>query len=269
MFLLFPGGKHKALTFSYDDGHVFDRKLAEIFRSHKMSATFHLNSGKLQKEAERTDDTYVTVEELSDTYAGHEIACHGVWHRNPVGLSDTEKHIEFAEDRRALEAMTGGLVQGLSYAYGAYDESTLNVVRMAGIKYSRTVESTGRFEIPKDFLRWHPTCHHADPKLWDLAEDFLRAPEWLELPLFYVWGHSYEFGYPDDWTIIEQLTDKLAGKDDIWYATNGEICEYVEATRRLEYSADGKIVKNPSAVAIYFRVGGKEYMLPAGKCVEI
>ena len=31
MFYTYPGGKQKALTFSYDDGQVFDRKLVEIF----------------------------------------------------------------------------------------------------------------------------------------------------------------------------------------------------------------------------------------------
>lgn len=47
MNFLYPGGLRKALTFSYDDGQIFDRRLAELLRSHGMKGTFHLNSGRL------------------------------------------------------------------------------------------------------------------------------------------------------------------------------------------------------------------------------
>jgi hypothetical protein len=76
-----------------------------------------------------------------------------------------------------------------------------------------------------------------------------------------VWGHSYEFDQCDNWDHIEKLISKVAGHEDVWYATNGEIREYVEAYRRLIYTADGKAVYNPSAVPVY--LGGtftKEYI---------
>ena len=68
----FPGGKTKALTFSYDDGFAPDEKLVEIFNRHGMKATFNLNACRCgaPEEAER----------LKKRYAGHEIACHGKTH---------------------------------------------------------------------------------------------------------------------------------------------------------------------------------------------
>ena len=42
---LFPGGKKKVLTFSYDDGNDSDRRLVQIFTDHHMKGTFNLNSG--------------------------------------------------------------------------------------------------------------------------------------------------------------------------------------------------------------------------------
>ena len=42
----FPGGKHKALTFSYDDGRIFDKRLIEIFNKNGMKGTFNLNAGR-------------------------------------------------------------------------------------------------------------------------------------------------------------------------------------------------------------------------------
>ena len=48
--LVFPGGKGKACTFSYDDGVVQDRRLAELLRRYGMKCTFNLDGGYLQGE---------------------------------------------------------------------------------------------------------------------------------------------------------------------------------------------------------------------------
>ena len=49
--MLFEGGKRKALTFSYDDGTIYDKKLVSLLKKYDMKATFNLNSGLLgQKE---------------------------------------------------------------------------------------------------------------------------------------------------------------------------------------------------------------------------
>ncbi|UUZ84487.1 hypothetical protein LJK88_12925 [Paenibacillus sp. P26] len=44
---LFPGGKTKALTLSFDDGREYDRRLVRIFNEYGLRGTFHLNSGFL------------------------------------------------------------------------------------------------------------------------------------------------------------------------------------------------------------------------------
>ena len=71
---LFPEGKDKALTFSYDDAQVYDRRLVSIFDRYDMKATFHLNSSTLDREG------FVTRSEINQLYVNHEIACHGVTH---------------------------------------------------------------------------------------------------------------------------------------------------------------------------------------------
>ena len=47
VYCCYPGGKHKALTMSYDDGRTYDRQLVEIFNRYGIKGTFHLNSGFL------------------------------------------------------------------------------------------------------------------------------------------------------------------------------------------------------------------------------
>ncbi len=259
----FPNGKRKALTFSYDDGQIFDRKLVEIFNKYGMKATFHLNSGILG--VDRGFEAFVTREEVAELYKGHEVAVHGVQHKGLTGLSKHQMILELEDDRKALEALTGTMVQGMSYAFGAYNGDVIEVARSLGIKYSRTVNNTNGFFPPADFMAWNPTCHH-DGDLEGLAERFLNMPSWEELPVLYVWGHSYEFGRKNDYSVIEQFAEKLAGKEDTWYATNIEICEYIEATRKQEFSADGLTMKNPTALTVY--VSTKEGLIEVkpGEC---
>jgi hypothetical protein len=161
--------------------------------------------------------------------------------------------------------MEGKPVTGFAYAFGAYDEVVLKALEASGISYARTIDATHKFDIPQNFLTWHPTCHHDDEKIFELADEFLSDGFYFSLltpaKLFYVWGHSYEFDQCDNWDHMEKLISKVAGHEDVWYATNGEIREYVEAYRRLIYTADGKTVYNPSAVPVY--LGGtftKEYI---------
>jgi peptidoglycan/xylan/chitin deacetylase (PgdA/CDA1 family) len=248
MRFVFPEGKRKALTFSYDDGQNFDRRLAELLRSHGMKGTFHLNSGRLGLR--RGDELYIGGEELEEVYGGHEIACHGVEHRNLPTITRQQVVLEIQEDRKALEGLTGSLVQGMSYAFGNYNQEIMDMARALGIKYSRTIQETGNFFPPADFMAWHPTCHHNN-HLLELGDSFIDIPGFYELPVMYVWGHSFEFGRTGDWSVIESFVEKMAHRDDIWYATNMEIYTYIQAVRQQEFSADGQMMYNPGAVSVW------------------
>ncbi len=268
MRFVYPKGKNKALTFSYDDGQIHDRKLVEILNRHGMKGTFHLNSGMLARD--RNHDVFLAADEVAELFAGHEVAVHGVQHRNLPSLSGNQVVNEILEDRRALEKLTGGMVQGMSYAFGNYSEEVMGILGKLGIKYSRTVISTNGFFPPADFLTWHPTCHH-NGGLMELGQRFLAAPSYVELPLMYVWGHSFEFAGNGDWSVIEEFAEMMGGKEDIWYATNLEICDYIQATRSLESSGDGLTLKNPTSVSVWIRKeqGGELLEIRPGECVYI
>ncbi len=248
MRFVYPKGKRKALTFSYDDGQVYDRKLVEIFNRYGMKGTFHINSGTLSREED--NEVFITAKELAELFKGHEVACHGVEHRNLPTITRQQAALEIGEDRKALEKLTGNMIKGMSYAFGNYSGVVKEILKDQGIKYCRTVNSTGGFFPPVDFLEWHPTCHH-DNRLLEFGDRFLDVAGFYELPLMYVWGHSFEFGRSGDWSVIEAFAEKMSGKEDIWYATNMEICNYIEAVRRQEFSADGNTMYNPTAITIW------------------
>lgn len=260
---MYPEGKFKALTFSYDDAEVGDRQLVAMFDKYGFKGTFHLNSGKLDT------GNYISASEVKSLYEGHEVACHGVMHKHPLTMSRSEAFLEYSRDREMLEKLTGKMVRGLSYAYGEYGDETIEVARSCGLVYSRTVEDTFGFRVPADFMKWHPTIHHGNGRLFELIDDFLAQPDYAELPLMYIWGHSFEFDRNDDWGTMDKIGDMLSGQSDIWYAPNIEIYEYITAVRALVYKSDGSEVYNPSAVTIWFKDADRLIKLSAGECYKL
>lgn len=269
LFLRFPDFKTKALTLSYDDGVIYDKTLIGILNRYGIKCTFNLNSGI------KNDPRRIPADEIKQVYAGHEIAVHTLTHPHLENLTKAEMAQEIIEDRKNLEAITGGIVDGMAYPFGLAD--TLGEPELAagcGICYSRTVTATHGFGLPKDFMRWHPTCHHNDLRLSELTDRFLapddRAHPWRIRPsLFYLWGHSYEFNDAGNWALIEDFCKKTGGNGAVWYATNGEIAHYVKAFRLIEKSADGKTVYNPTAMRLYFIADGREFSLEPGGYAKI
>ncbi len=241
-FFLFPEGRLKALTMSYDDGTVDDRRLVDIFNRHGIKGTFHLNSSLLGK------GNHVQLDEVAELYRGHEISCHGCLHAGLNQISREEIVRDMWEDRQALEKLAGYPVRGMSYANGRFNRESVETLRGLGFVYGRTTLSTAKFDIPDDFLTWHPTCHHSHDLPVKL-ESF-KQQKYL-LSLMYVWGHSFEFERRNNWELIEDFCAAASGDEKVWYATNIEIYDYLTAARRLEYSADCRIVKNPNAVPIW------------------
>ena len=143
------------------------------------------------------------------------------------------------------------IVRGMAYPYGSFNEDVLKALECAGIAYSRTVHSTGDFDIPTDWLKLSATCHHSDPKLFKYCDEFLFN-SFKKPKLFYLWGHSYEFDDDNNWEVIEKFANKMGDKSDIWYATNIEIYNYVTAYNRLIFSVETHKVYNPNAIPIWF-----------------
>lgn len=259
--MLWPLGKKRAFTLSYDDGITQDIRFSEMCRRYNVKCTFNLNSGlfgtagRVAAGAKEVDHIKIAENEIEKIYEGFELAGHGQFHSCMVGMDQARCVEEILESRKALERILKKPVTGFAYAFGAYDDTVILALKACGISYARTIVRTGDFGIPKDFLTWDPTCHHDDPEIFNLIEDFLSDKMYFNMltpaKLFYVWGHSYEFDQRENWDHMEEVLKKVSGHESVWYATNGEICEYVNAYRSLIFSADGKYVYNPTATAVW------------------
>ena len=267
----FPNGLKKALTLSYDDGVEQDARLMNILDANGLKCTFNLNSGCFPPEnvvwpqgqihRRMSESAIVRLHKNS----GHEVAVHGLTHANMTLLPMPALIEEIMEDRKNLERLFGRVIRGAAYAYGAFDDDSVKALSMCGIAYCRTVRSTHSFAMPKDFLVLDPTCHHADPKLMELADRFLTEDHSAQAQLFYLWGHAYEFEAAGNWQVIEQFAAKMGGRSDIWYCTNIEAVDYVNAFRRLVYSADGRIVHNPTDKTLFFCSGQSVLSIAPGE----
>lgn len=269
-FLRFPEFRRKAVTLSYDDGSRCDKQLIEIMNRYGLRGTFNLNTG-LEPMGRR-----MTHEELIELFSDspHEVAIHGARHYSLPEVDVAAATKDVLTDRENLERMFGRIVKGMAYANGSTNEQVIQILKNCGVKYARTGQSTGDFRLPEDWYRMPGTCHHDSPRLMDLAKEFVERTDtnypWANWPmLFYLWGHSYEFEDNNNWEVIEEFASYVGNRPDIWYATNGEIYDYVQDFKRLEYSVDGKMIANPTSTGVYLYHYGRNVFVPAGETVTL
>lgn len=253
IYACFPGGKHKVLTMSYDDGKEEDRRLVKIFNENGIKGTFNVNSGL------EGDPVRIPQSEYKELYKGHEVACHTVSHptigRCPLELVAQE----VLEDRKKLESIMGYPVRGLAYPNGSESPEIRAMLPALGIRYGRVVGNTDGFAMPEDFLQWKATCHH-NHNLLELGQQFVDLHKKQYLYMMYVWGHSYEFTNHNNWEVMEDFCRLAGGRDDIWYATNIEIVDYMDVVKAAQYAADGSFVYNPCAQSLWLCVDDEKFI---------
>ena len=261
IFSCFPGGKHKVLTMSYDDGRIYDRRLVKIFNTYGIRGTFHLNSG-IQ------DEGRVPMEEWAKLYQGHEMSCHTVLHPTIARSPIDQVAVQVLEDRSKIEEAAGYPVRGMSYPNGSWTEEIARLLPMLGIEYCRVVGNTDDFAMPRDYLTWKATCHH-NHNLMENGKRFLELHKTQYLYMMYVWGHSYEFADQDNWELIEEFCKLMGGKEDIWYATNIQIVDYMKAAKNLKFTISGEQVWNPGAGSVWISFDGKIVEIPGGAMMKL
>ena len=275
MYMKLKDGKSKVLTFSYDDAVVQDVRLIGILNSNGLKGTFNINTGLYLSEEEQRQK-YVGRMKLSEAQSlyidsGHEVAVHALTHPFLEKLQMVDMLTEIIEDRKNIEKEYHTLARGMAYPYGTYNAAVIDALRKCGICYARNTVSTEKFSFPEEWLTLHPTCHHNHPKLMEFAKHFVedRARHSMENWMFYVWGHSYEFDNDDNWEIIEQFASYVGKREDIWYATNIEIYDYVKAYEGLQVSVNESIIHNPSAIDVWFMKDNRIYCVKGGETLYL
>ncbi len=193
-------------------------RFVKTLNEYGIKCTFNLNFGLFAPDK---NGWRITEEEAKTLYTGHETAVHGYKHLRADAITEEEMREEITLDISAHKSIFGTLPVSFAYAYGAYTPQTIAALKANGIKYARTVNSTGKFDFPQDYLAITPTCHSNDKKLFEYLDEFLSLPK--ETPaLFYLWGHSYEFDEQNTWSVLEEFCEKVRSKNDIALCTNAQ-----------------------------------------------
>lgn len=280
-FLRFPEGKYKAVTLSYDDGCIHDIKMVKQFNKYGLKCTFNLNSGYI---TDRNDGWHMSKEEITDNIInnGHEIAVHGEFHKAPGTLRAVEGIKDVLNCRLELERQFGGIIRGMAYPDGGITRFANNAdydnirryLKDLDIVYARSLGADNdKFELPTDWYNWVPTVHHSNKDVFEYIDKFvaLRESDYIASntpKLFYMWGHSFEFAN-NKWDLLEEICNRLSGKEDIWYATNMQIYNYVTAYNSLVFSADGNTVYNPTLYKIWLYVDSGVTCVESGETKKL
>ena len=144
------------------------------------------------------------------------------------------------------------------------------------IAYIRTAGGDNdSFSLPDDWYLWMPTAHHDNGHIMEYIDKFISLDVSAQYiaqrhpRLFYLWGHAFEFERNQNWAHLEEIAAKLGGRDDVWYATNIEIHDYVTAYKQLKYSADESIVYNPTLFDIWFDIDRTLYKIKPGETITL
>lgn len=291
-FLRFPGGRTKALSFTFDDGCVEDKWIAKRFGELGLSGTFNLNSGLFHQPGTDYDSLDLdvfpvrdiqhrmtaeeAVEALDKPYI--EIAGHGLLHCDANLIDDPSEVWDVVADRHNLEKLFHRPVTGYAIPQGAFTDRTLEILKTCGFEYARTAFPTGSFDIPKDMFRFAHTTGINSGNADGLCDQFLNFVPTTGMydysshgAFFCLFAHSYEMNLdkPRIQNRFNDMFEKLAGHDDVWYATNIEVIRYCKAFYSLVYSLDRESVYNPSCMDLWIYRCGGVVKIPAGATVSL
>lgn len=265
----FPEGKAKAYTMSYDDGVFQDYRLIEIMNKNGLKGTFNINGGHISKTDAVKGYERLSVKQIQELYipSGHEVALHTYSHPTLTDMTTEIIAYEYLKDKEVLEEITGEIIRGSAYPNSRYNEKVLRALKACGVAYARNGDQTEDFELPKDWLQIAPTARHGNPKLMELGKTFVERKVASHIPpiMFYLMGHSYEFDNDNNWDKIEGFAELMGGHDDIWYATNLEIYDYIAAYNSVRFNLAGTVAENPTAIDVWINKNGRVYKLPAGQ----
>lgn len=236
-------GHKKYFTLSFDDGVTQDRRLIDIMKRNGVGCcTFNINSGLCGVSSEWVGqvlgDTSLshlrfTKDELrGGIYDGFDLAVHTMTHPSLKAYDGSPCDIvrEVQGDVEGIEALTGVRPTGMAWPGGdtEYTDTTARIILdRTEVRFARATTPTYGFELPRQFMKWYPTCCFSDARLFELAEQFIHEDASDRDLLFYVWGHGYELDLRgvNSYGEFERLIQMMRDAGDIELVTNSEFYE--------------------------------------------
>jgi peptidoglycan/xylan/chitin deacetylase (PgdA/CDA1 family) len=219
--------RHRVVfTTSWDDGHPFDLRLADLLSRHGFKGTFYLPLSNREGLPVMPPSD---MQRLSERF---EIGSHTIDHCYLDAVGESEAYRQITGGKDQLEHILGHSVSGFCYPGGHHTAKLRQLVAHAGFDYARTTASFHRELLADPFTM--PTTIQDYPHTSNaLLRNFIRRGEWrrrtrlfglacrhrdlllrlqgmldyvcLHGGVFHLWGHSWELEEFDGWRQLESF----------------------------------------------------------------
>lgn len=240
------------ITTSWDDGSVYDLKLAKLLRRYEIPGTFYIPLSNFERKVLKPKDIIILSKEF-------EVGSHGLNHVALTRVGKVMAKREIEEGKRRLEEVVEKKVFSFAYPNGEVNQFVKQLAGMAGFKYART---TSLFAVRVGDKLLAPTTIHAynhHPLIYfqhglrrklfyQLLKEKRFVLDWEKLAIsslnsclesggiFHLWGHSWEIEERGDWRKLERVLayiSRSTRKSD--RVTNIEALKYLEAQKKVFY----------------------------------
>ncbi len=135
-----------------------------------------------------------------------------------------------------------------------------------GIRKTGCVLDSTDFAPPTDINAW---SYNADNRnLLAVMEKYENTPDNGSLRFFAFGVHSWDFERDQNWCDLQAFADKYGSRpDEYWYATVGEIFEYIDAINKL--TVTDTEMSNNSNISLYITIDGERTTVPPHTTVKI
>jgi peptidoglycan/xylan/chitin deacetylase (PgdA/CDA1 family) len=222
------------------------RRVVQLLDKNRIPATFFIPSVSLQIAPEMAG--------VIKKSGRHEFGVHGWIHEMNTSLPDSAERALLTKALADLTRLTGTKPTGYRAPSWNFSPNTLSILRDLGFRYESSLMAdespyellqngtpTGMVELPVEWIMddaplFDPRGERYSPprevaQVW--MDEFDKAYE--EGTMFLLTMHPHISGHRSRIVALEQLIAHIQAKagGKVWFATHGEIAEYVRKTAKL------------------------------------
>jgi hypothetical protein len=237
-------------TFSTDDGHPSDMKMADLLVKYDLHGTFYVPIKN------REGFAVLTRPQIAELGRQFEIGSHTYDHCYLGEVDLWEAYFQIAQSKQELEAIIGKEVKGFCYPGGKYSQRDIALVKACGFKYARTTMNLRfdvgdkPYEIPTT-VQFYP--HDRSVYVRNFVAGHwlgrqgalylaMRYDDWMQRlfalfdyacehgQVFHMWAHSREIDKIDAWrkldTFFRHVAESVERESRV---DNAQACEVIAA----------------------------------------
>ena len=261
--ITYPSFGTKAVTFNINDAQATDAAVIDLMHQYGINATFGLTDATENYEIYNHEDFEIANHTTHiEMYLDEEYVDDNGNTVTPPTYEDCVASIEAAET--AITEGSGTTPSGLVWPYMAPEEREIfNKLKLyagtSNYEYIRDSQVTGSYELPADWNDWGISAwvqKDNTESIMTLVDKYKNLNTNL-FKILSIAGNGSDMTEAELLAFYEDLF-KAVADEEIWKATNVELCEYIKATNKLEITKD--YIYNPTDVTLYMIVNGAEWV---------